>query len=69
MLTFLHRRMRQTVQFFLQWKAGPQDQLKPCGNHFETGFWPYEISFLLDETLLQNCVSDSTESGEKESFK
>lgn len=69
MLTFLNRTMSQAVQLFLQWKASPQEQLKPCGSHFETGFWPYEISFLLDETLLQNCASNSAENGEKEPFK
>lgn len=66
---FLHKKMKQTLKLLSQWKAGPKEQLKPCGNHFETGFWPYEISFLLDETLLKNCASENMESGKKESFK
>ena len=65
----LLKMFKKTVQLFSLWKADKKEHRKPCVNHFETGFWPYEVSFLLDETLLKNCGSNDIESSQRESIK
>lgn len=51
----LKKKLTDTKQLFL-YKADKNEGCKSYKlSHLETGFWPFEIQTMLDESVLHNC--------------